>query len=140
MGETDRSAPYYIENLQPLGCTHEIALNIDVQTEQRQWVFAWSDMNCVCLNSIASMREERSEVERQHHYDFGCWPLEHYQSIPPHIIHTMLILTDASAKAVNYSSKGRQLRMKLLQTRESTWVCGNIADDFQMGVATTGPT
>jgi hypothetical protein len=113
---------------------------IVAQTEQRQWVFAWSDMNCFCLNSVASLREERSEVDRQHHYDFGCWPLEHYQSIPPHIIHTLLVLHDVSAKAVNYSRMGRQLRSKLLQTREFIRVYDHIADSVQMDVATTGLT
>jgi len=90
------------------------------QTGQLPWVYAWSDRDRKYFTERGTVMYHRSEVAHQHHYNFGCWPLEHYNSIPPHVVYATSELIGTTDEEVDYRSVGRELKARLLQAREST--------------------
>jgi hypothetical protein len=111
------------------------------QTGQRSWVFAWSDMDCICQNWDGASRDLQSKLTHTHHYHFGCWTLEQYESIPPHIVYLLTGMI-GSANEINHCTIGRKLKTKLLRARESIQsisLCAK-ADMTQMDLAIIGPT
>jgi hypothetical protein len=89
------------------------------QTGQLPWVYAWSDRDRKYFTESGTVRYHSSEVAHQHHYNFGCWPLEHYTSIPPHVVYATSELIGTTDEEVDYGLVGRELRTTLLQARES---------------------
>ena len=75
-------------------------------------------MNCICQYCDGASRECRSDLTHTHHYHFGCWSLEQYESIPPHIVYLLGGMIGLSNN-INYCAIGRKLKSKLIRARES---------------------
>jgi len=105
------------------------------QTLQRPWVFAWSDMDCICQICDGASREWASKLTHTHHYHFGCWSLQQYESIPPHIVYLLGGMIGLSNN-INYCTIGRKLKTRLLRARESNsiqfWADLVLLDNFDI--------
>lgn len=85
------------------------------QTGRQPRSIAWSET----IDNRCSPRGSKSMCGSSYspstYYRFGCWPLEEYLSIPPHIVYAMACLI---AKSNDYPAIGKDLKDRLDQTCE----------------------
>jgi hypothetical protein len=80
----------------------------------------WYGYTC---GGLAGSHEEYSKMMNPtYHYDFGCWSLDQYLSIPPSVIKAVEIARIAGAWSgqVDWDRVGRELVSLLYKAREST--------------------
>jgi len=106
-----------LEDLRLLG---EIA----AKTGYRRWNTRWSRMDYIAGGLAGDNKEHSRVMNPTYHYDFGCWSLEQYLSIPPSVIKAVDIARAAGAWSdqVDWDKVGRELVSLFYKARESTFM------------------
>jgi hypothetical protein len=95
---------------------------IVARTGYRRWSSKWCNMDYVPGGLAGSDKEHSRIMNPTYHYDFGCWSLDQYFSIPPFVIKAMEIARTAGAWSgqVDWDRVGRELVSLLYKARKST--------------------
>ena len=118
-----------LEDLRLLG-------EIVAKTGYRRWNTRWSRMDYIAGGLAGDNKEHSRIMNPTYHYDFGCWSLDQYLSIPPSVIKAVEIARVAGAWSdqVDWDRVGRELVSLLYKARESTcMLCCDSAELFPDG-------
>ena len=94
------------------------------KTGYRRWNTKWCGMDYIAGGLAGDNKEHSRVMNPTYHYDFGCWSLEQYLSIPPSVIKAVDIARAAGAWSdqVDWDKVGRELVSLFYKARESTFM------------------